>query len=57
LKSEVLTNGKILFERDREPVCDFLEQVLKEYGDFRIDLKQFYREYDEALREKYSDGK
>lgn len=56
MKFEVLSTGKLLYERDHDQVCDFLERVLKEYGDFQIDLKQFYREYDEALREKYSNG-
>ena len=52
MQFEVLSTGKLLFERDHELVCDFLERVIKEYGDFQIDLMQFYLEYDEALREK-----
>ncbi len=52
MQFEVLSTGKILFERDHELLCDFLERVFKEYGDFQIDLRQFYCEYDEALRKK-----
>ncbi|MDD4802476.1 MAG: nucleotidyltransferase domain-containing protein [Syntrophomonas sp.] len=52
MQFEVLSTGKLLFERDHEMVCDFLERVIKEYGDFQIDLMQFYLEYDEVLREK-----
>ncbi|MDD2511224.1 MAG: nucleotidyltransferase domain-containing protein [Syntrophomonas sp.] len=52
MQFEVLSTGKLLFERNHELLCDFLERVLKEYGDFQIDLKQFYHEYDETLRKK-----
>lgn len=52
MQFEVLSTGKMLFERDHELFCDFLERVLKEYGDFQIDLREFYCEYDEALRKK-----
>ncbi|HHV15111.1 MAG TPA: nucleotidyltransferase domain-containing protein [Gelria sp.] len=52
MQFEVLSTGKLLFERNHELVCDFLERVLKEYGDFQIDLKQFYYDYDDALRKK-----
>jgi|ADurb_Total_1013_FD_contig_41_758142_length_599_multi_5_in_0_out_0_1 predicted nucleotidyltransferase len=52
MQFEVLSTGKLLFERNHELVCDFLERVLKEYGDFQFDLKQFYYDYDDALRKK-----
>jgi predicted nucleotidyltransferase len=52
LQFEVLSTGKLLYERNHELVCDFLERVLKEYGDFQIDLKQFYYDYDDAMRKR-----
>ncbi len=55
MQFEVLSTGRLLYERDHELVCDFLERVLKEYGDFQIDLRQFYRDYDDALRKKAYD--
>lgn len=52
MQFEVLSTGKLLYERNHKLVCDFLERVLKEYGDFQIDLKQFYYDYDDAMRKK-----
>jgi predicted nucleotidyltransferase len=56
MQFEVLLTGRLIFKRDHDQVCDFVEQVLKRYGDYQIDLREFYREYDESLREEYLGG-
>lgn len=52
----VLSTGRVLFVRDRGKLADFIERILKLYGDFQIDMKEFYREYDQGLREEFSKG-
>lgn len=48
-----ISEGILLYERDFIRTSDFIEKVLKYYGDYGITLKKFYKEYDEALREAY----
>ncbi len=52
LQFEVLLTGNVLFKKD---LCleDFHEYVCKRYADYKIDLDQFNRDYDSALRGVY----
>lgn len=49
---KVIFTGREIYCRDRLFQADFIEKVFKEYGDFQIDLKQIYRDYDRGLREE-----
>lgn len=53
LQHKVLAEGRLLYNRDNVFLADFSERTIKLYCDFAIDLKQFYREYDEALRKEF----
>ncbi|MCL5045328.1 MAG: nucleotidyltransferase domain-containing protein [Actinobacteria bacterium] len=54
LQFKVISTGRPLFRRDSLRVADFVERVLKLYGDFGVDLAQFNRDYEARLREVYS---
>lgn len=53
LQHKVLAEGRLLYNWDRIFVANFAERIIKLYCDFAIDLKQFYRDYDEALRKEF----
>lgn len=55
LQFEVLLSGRVLIKKDYY-LEDFHEYVCKRYADYKIDLDQFNKEYDAALREVYLDG-
>jgi predicted nucleotidyltransferase len=50
----VLETGRPLLCRDPIALADFTEEVISRHADFIIDYKQFVKEYDEALRERYA---
>ncbi|HKM16761.1 MAG TPA: nucleotidyltransferase domain-containing protein [Limnochordia bacterium] len=52
LQFEVLSTGRTLIKKDLY-LEDFHEYVCKRHADYRIDLDQFNRDYDAALREVY----
>ncbi len=56
LKFRVVSEGRIIYEKDYIATCNFTEQVIKYYHDFAITLRKFYRDYDQSLREAYLDG-
>ncbi|MEM3554982.1 MAG: nucleotidyltransferase domain-containing protein [Candidatus Micrarchaeaceae archaeon] len=45
--------GRLLYERDRERVSDFIETTIRHYVDYVPDLAAYYRDYDQALEEAY----
>lgn len=49
----VLSTGKVIVERDRIKIADFIEETLNEYRDYGYRLKQLDREFDDVLREGY----
>jgi predicted nucleotidyltransferase len=53
LQYKVLATGRLIYEKEASGLSDFIEFVTKRYIDFAIDLKQFYREYDQSLKEAY----
>lgn len=53
---EVLTTERLIYQDDSVALADFVEGVLNRYCDFAVDYEAFLREYDEALRDQYSDG-
>lgn len=55
LQFEVLLTGRVLIKKGVYPE-DFHEYVCKRYADYKIDLDQFNRDYDAALREEYLNG-
>lgn len=56
LQFRAISEGKIIYERDYITTCDYMEKVMDLYQDYAIDLHYFYREYDKALKEAYTDG-
>jgi len=56
LQFDVVSTGTILLKKENY-LEEFHELLFKLYGDFVIDLKRFYDDYDEALRERYVNGK
>ena len=50
----VLATGRPLFVFDKDALADFTEQTLAYYHDFRPDYEAMLRDYDSALRERYS---
>lgn len=57
LQFRAISQGKIVYERDYITTCDFLEKVADLYQDYVIDLNYYYKEYDEALKEAYGNGR
>jgi predicted nucleotidyltransferase len=53
MQHKVLSNGRLLYNRDPIFLANFIEQTIKLYCDFQIDLNQFYRDYDIGLREEF----
>ncbi len=56
LQFRAVSEGKIIYERDYITTCDFIEKVIDLYQDYAIDLNYYYKEYDQALKEAYSNG-
>ncbi|EEG79083.1 type VII toxin-antitoxin system MntA family adenylyltransferase antitoxin [Dethiobacter alkaliphilus] len=56
LQFNVISEGKIIYERDYIATCDFIEKVIKYYQDYAITLHKFNRVYDQSFREAYRDG-
>lgn len=57
LQHRVLSTGRLIYRKEDSQLPDFIERVLKFHGDYHIDLANFYREYDEHLKEEYLDGR
>lgn len=57
LQYRVISTGKLIYRKEDSQLADFIERVLKFHGDYNIDLANFYREYDEHLKEEYLDGR
>ncbi len=57
LQFRALSEGKIIYERDYITTCDYIEKVMDLYQDYAIDLYYYYKEYDEALKEAYANGR
>lgn len=57
LQFRVVQEGKIVYEMDYATTCDFIEKVIDMYQDYAIDLNYYYKEYDEALKEAFSNGR
>jgi uncharacterized protein len=55
-KHKVLSTGKIIYEKDYVKTSDFLEYVIRYYGDQEYDIKAMNKEYDHSLRESYLNG-
>lgn len=55
LQFEVLLTGRVLIKKGFY-LEDFHEYVCKRYIDYKIDLDQFNKDYDAALREVYLGG-
>lgn len=50
---EVLSTGRRLWCGDEAALADFVQWVLKVYGDFGFDYRAFLKEYDRVLVERY----
>lgn len=51
LQFKAVAQEKIIYESDFIATCDYIENMLKRYHDFAIDLENFYLDYDYALKE------
>lgn len=51
LQFKAVAQGNIIYESDFITTCDYIENILKRYHDFAIDLEHFYRDYDYSLKE------
>ena len=47
------STGRLIYEGDPVAHSDFIELVIKRYGDFAVDFREFNRQYDGSLREDY----
>lgn len=57
LQFRSVSEGKLVFERDYITTCDYIEKLLSLYQDYAIDLNYYWKDYDAALKEAYSDGR
>lgn len=55
LQHEIISSGKLLYEKDKETVSDFIYYVLTYAYDEKIRAKKYYREYEKALKKEYLD--
>ncbi len=53
LQIEIISSGQLLYSRDEHQLADFKEQVIKFYCDIEPDLRNFFQDYDEGLREEF----
>ena len=53
MRFSVISEGRIIYERDPIATCDFIESVIKHYQDYVITMNKFYIDYDDSLREAY----
>ena len=53
LAVKVLQGGTILFCRDQNHLADFVERVIKLYGDWAIDEAEIHHDFDRGLREEF----
>lgn len=53
LQYKILSTGTLIYEKDSNRLNGFTEFVIKRYLDYAIDLDNFYRDYDQSLREAY----
>lgn len=56
LRFKAVAKGIQVFEADTNTLAGFLEDTYRKYGDYRVDLDTYYREYRKALREAYLNG-
>ncbi|WP_227762725.1 type VII toxin-antitoxin system MntA family adenylyltransferase antitoxin [Zhaonella formicivorans] len=56
IQFRAIVEGKIIYEKDYIATCDYIEKVIGQYQDYAIDLHCFYEEYDQAVKEAYTDG-
>jgi uncharacterized protein len=56
MKFKALSTGRLIYEADPDRTTDFLEEVLLLYHDQEYRYKQFFKEWDEGLKEDYLDG-
>lgn len=56
IQYRVLSEGRLIFCRDKILLANYQESVVKRYCDFQIDLIRFYEDYDFGLREEFLHG-
>ena len=56
LQFKVITTGRLIYEVDPDQTSDFLENLFNRYHDREFRYKMFFKEWDEGLKEDYSDG-
>ncbi len=57
LVMKVLQGGTLLFCRNRVLFADFVERVVKLYGDWAVDMSRIHQDFDHGLREEFLDGR
>ncbi|MCD5414339.1 MAG: nucleotidyltransferase domain-containing protein [Clostridiales bacterium] len=53
LQMKAISEGRLLYEKNYIKTCDYVENMLKYYNDYRITLDIFNKDYDYALEEVY----
>jgi predicted nucleotidyltransferase len=53
LQFRIISTGKLIYVYNDEIRCELEEKIMDNYYDFYIRLKQFNKEYFQALEEKY----
>jgi hypothetical protein len=53
MQYEVVSSGKIIYEKDREARCDFHVRALQRY----FDVKHIYNEYNYYLKKRIKEGR
>lgn len=56
LQFEIVRTGRLLYLADEVAHADFVESVLKRFGDYAVDYRSLVADYDAALREDYLRG-
>lgn len=52
----IISEGKIVYEREKDETDNFVERVIRQKHANEIRRKMFYKEYDNALKEAYANG-
>jgi predicted nucleotidyltransferase len=56
MQFQIIASGQLIYENDPEATEDYLEQLLTRYHHQEIRYRQFYKDWDEGLKEDYIDG-
>ncbi len=56
MKYTIISTGQLIYEANSELTSDFLEKIFKQYHDREYHYREFFKEWDEGLKEDYLSG-